>query len=588
MMKTRWTDSVKPEAPLQEYPRPQLQRYLWTNLNGQYDCVINDDFDVIPEKYDLKICVPFSVETPLSGVGRKLAPGEILWYRRYFELDDEYSGKRVILHFGAVDWECRVFVNREMVGGHTGGYIPFSFDITDYLQAGENELVVGVFDPTDAGWQQRGKQVLEPHGIWYTPTSGIWQTVWCEGVSENYIRNVKITPDIDEYCIHTDIDKSFDGGNYKIVATVYDEDETEVYSGAVSDVDIIAMKQFKLWSPEKPHLYNIMFELYFDGELCDTVVSYFGMRKFSVGKDDSGNLRMFLNNKPYFQTGLLDQGYWPDGGMTPPCDEAMIFDIKVMKSLGFNMLRKHIKIEPLRWYYHCDKIGMIVWQDMVSGGKYIGDYLAGVLPNLGKTDIPDNDYERFNRGEKEWRQMFEDELEQMMDTLFNSVCIGSWVIFNEGWGQFDAARIAAKVKKEDPTRLVDHASGWFDQGAGDFQSIHKYVMNIKMPKRDERVFVLSEFGGYSRIVDEHVWDESKSFGYKMFQDKKQLTKAYEKLFEKQIVPLVQKGLSATVYTQLSDVENEVNGIMSYDRDIMKIDGETIQRINKRLVSIVIR
>lgn len=315
-MKTRWTDSVNHDSPLQEYPRPQLKRYLWTNLNGRYDCTINENFEEIPSSYDMKITVPYSVETPLSGIGRMLLPGEILWYRRFFELDSEYNDKRVILHFGAVDYECKVFVNGNMVGGHTGGYIPFSFDITNYLIQGQNELVVGVFDPTDAGLQQMGKQTLNPGEIFYTPTSGIWQTVWLEGVNDYYIRKIKLTPDIDNCCIHTDIDTNEDVAAHKIFATIYDLDENEIFSGEISDVDIINLKTFKLWSPENPNLYNIMLELFVNDVLYDTVVSYFGMRKFSVMKDENNVPRLALNNKIYFQSGVLDQGYWPDGGLT--------------------------------------------------------------------------------------------------------------------------------------------------------------------------------------------------------------------------------------------------------------------------------
>jgi len=586
-MNTRWTENVNLEAPLQEYPRPQLQRYLWTNLNGQYDCAITESFDEIPIEFDMKITVPFAVETPLSGIERQLYPNEILWYRRNFELDEEYEGKRVLLHFGAVDWECKVYINRQMVGGHTGGYAPFTFDITDYLRGGENELVVGVFDPTDKGWQQRGKQVIEPHGFWYTSTSGIWQTVWCEGVEDYYIRNVKITPDIDEFLIHTDIECNIENGNYTFKATVYDDEDAEVFSGEIKDLDAIKLDAYKLWTPESPVLYTVVIELFRDDKLYDTVSTYFGMRKFSTGWDAEGKPRLYLNNKPYFLTGLLDQGYWPDGGMTAPTEEAMIFDIKVMKSLGFNMLRKHIKVEPLRWYYLCDTLGMIVWQDMISGGEYIGNYLAGVLPNLGKTDIKDDDYDRFKRGQPEWREMFEDELAQMIDNLYNCVCIGCWVPFNEGWGQFDAKRIAEEVKTMDPSRIVDHASGWFDQGGGDVKSIHRYILPVKLPKEEDgRPVVLSEFGGYSRVVEDHVWNVDKSFGYKMYSDKKKLTKAYEKLYNNQIIPLISKGLSGVIYTQLSDVENEVNGILTYDREVMKIDGETIQKLNKKLISII--
>ncbi len=588
-MKTRWTDSVNPDNPLPEYPRPQFKRNIWTNLNGQYDYKITDSMEDIPTEFDGKIVVPYAIESELSGVCRPLNPMEILWYHRTFSVGSEYESKRVILHFGAVDWECRVYVNGVFVGGHTGGYIPFSFDITDYLNEGENQFYVSVFDPTDKGWQQRGKQVLETKGFWYTATSGIWQTVWLEGVEQNHISSLKLVPDIDEYCVHVDID--IDGeetSDYEIVATVFDDKKEEIFNGKISCVDVIPMKKFKLWSPEKPNLYDVMFELYCDGLLCDTVISYFGMRKFSVGNDDSGLPRLFLNNKPYFQIGLLDQGYWPDGGMTAPCDEALSFDIKVAKSLGFNMLRKHIKVEPLRWYYHCDKIGMIVWQDMVSGGEYIGDYLAGVLPNMGRRFIKDDDYVRFNRGESSWREQFEEELSQMISDLYNCTSICCWVPFNEGWGQFDADRIAKKIKSADPSRLVDHASGWFDQKGGDINSIHKYVLKVRKPKMDKRPFVLSEFGGYSRVVQKHTMNEKKAFGYKMFKDKKLLSEAYEKLINKQIIPLINKGLSGIIYTQITDVENEVNGIMTFDRDIIKINEETIMKLNKRMFSIIVR
>ncbi len=585
-METRWTKEVNKEAPLQEYPRPQLRRNIWTNLNGQFDYAISNSMEEIPVDYEGKITVPFAIECQLSGVERRLDPMDILWYHKTFTLGEEYDSKHVILHFGAVDWECRVYINGKFVGGHTGGYCPFSFDITEYLVDGENELHVSVFDPTDKGWQQRGKQAIKQVGFWYTPTTGIWQTVWLEAVDEKYITNVKLTPDIDEYCVHVDIETTAEA-DYKIVATVFDEDEEVVFTSGIGCVDVIPMTRFKLWTPEKPNLYNVMFELYHKDLLVDTVVSYFGMRKFSMEKDENGIPRLFLNNKPYFQIGLLDQGYWPDGVMTAPTDEAMIFDIKVMKSLGFNMLRKHIKVEPLRWYYHCDKIGMIVWQDMVSGAKHPGNFLVGAVPFF-QISVKDDAYALFHREEKAWRDQFEDELEQMMATLHNCVSIGCWVPFNEGWGQFDAKRIAEKVKQLDPSRVVDHASGWFDQKGGDLRSMHRYVVPVTKGRSDNRAFVLSEFGGYSRIVPGHTMDENKAFGYLMYKDKKSLTKAYEKLFNKQIIPLVSKGLSAVVYTQLSDVENETNGIMTYDRDIMKIDNETIVKINKRLFSILVR
>lgn len=579
-MRSVWYDKVDTACPLPEYPRPQLVRENWLNLNGKFDYAILPAAQKWAENFDGEILVPFAVESLLSGVEKPLSPSDRLWYRKRFSVPTAMLGKNILLHFGGVDWQCEVFINHHSVGKHTGGYCAFSFDITEYLTEGENELVVCVYDPTESGWQQRGKQVNDTHGFWYTATSGIWQTVWLEAVSDVYVQKLRFVPNIDRKVIRVKTELNTDT-EAEIYATVTFAGDV-VFSGAIEKDTEIALPNAALWTPETPNLYDVSLEIKVDGALTDTVTSYFGMRKFHVDKDQKGVMRLFLNNKPYFQKGLLDQGYWPDGGMTPPTDEAMIFDIAEMKRLGFNMLRKHIKIEPLRWYYHCDRLGMIVWQDMMSGGKYIGDFYAGFLPNIGILHVKDNKYNVFSRTEKSWRDDFERELTEMIDLLYNTVSLYCWVPFNEAWGQFDALRICAYVRKLDDTRVIDHASGWYDQGGGDVQSMHKYILPIRMRKPDHRAFVITEFGGYSQKEEGHMWNPKKAFGYLMFKDKASLTAAYGKLMKKQVIPLVEKGLSGTIYTQVSDVENEVNGIYTYDRAVLKLEEDTVIALNKQL------
>lgn len=581
-MKSIWTDKVDKVNPLPEYPRPQFERDCWQSLNGEWDYFIATRGEKWISTYKDKIIVPFAIESLLSGVEKPLKPTDRLWYQKKFTVNESLKGKRIILNFGAVDWQCKVYINKEQVGSHTGGYINFSFDITDFLVDGENILTLCVYDPTESGWQQRGKQDNHPHGFWYTATSGIWQTVWLEGVSESHIEKIKVLPDIDKGTVNIKT-TLVNSENCRIVLTVYDSGK-EIIETEISEDETVDMgKDFKLWSPEEPNLYNIAVELIKNGDTVDTVKSYFGMRKFSYGKDNFGIVRLLLNNKPYFQNGLLDQGYWPDGGLTPPSDEAMIFDIKETKRLGFNMLRKHIKIEPMRWYYHCDRLGMLVWQDMMSGGAYIGDFYAGFLPNIG-VKVKDNNYKTFKREKKEARDNYKTELTEMIDQLYNVVSIFCWVPFNEGWGQFDALNICNYVKSLDSSRVVDHASGWYDQHGGDIQSMHKYVFPIIMPKLDKkRAFVITEFGGYQNSYTGHTWSENKSFGlYLKFKNKQTLTNAYKKLYEKQIIPLIDKGLCGTVYTQVSDVENELNGLFTYDRAHLKIDEKTLMDINKQM------
>ncbi len=582
---TRWAKEAMCDLPLPEYPRPQMVRENWVNLNGMFDFAITSANESWCDNYNEKIRVPFAAESCLSGVCKRVTKNDLMWYRKKLVLPESFNGKRVILHFGAVDWQCNVFVNAKEVGSHTGGYCPFSFDITDALVDGENELTVKVFDPTDEGWQNRGKQASESHGFWYTATSGIWQTVWMEAVSADYIKGYKLTPDIDEgvLSIKTDII-----GSGSLSIKVFDG-ETIVAEKGLSADDKVQIPEAKLWSPENPFLYDFELSLIAaDGTICDSVKGYFAMRKFSIAPYE-GYSRLYLNNEPYFQRGLLDQGYWSDGVMTPPTDEAMIYDIAKMKEFGFNMLRKHIKVEPARWYYHCDRLGMLVWQDMISGGKALNLFHAGVLPNIQGFLNPlfnwskkDNAYSVFNRDKIEWRTQFEEELFEMIDSLYNYPSICCWVPFNEGWGQFDAKRIGDAIKAYDPSRYVDHASGWYDQKGCDFRSMHKYIMPVILPKYDGRPIVLSEYGGYSHKIENHVWNWEKSFGYQMYDSKQTLTKAYKDLHEKQIIPAIKKGLSATVYTQVSDVEFEVNGILTYDRELVKIEEDVLKDINSKM------
>ena len=580
-IRTPWFDKVDRHLPLAEYPRPQFERKDWICLNGEYDYAITGDTADAPKKYDGKILVPFSVESELSGVGKALLPEQRLWYRRQFTVGNEFSGKEALLHFGAVDWQCSVWVNGKLVGEHTGGYNPFTFNITDVITEGENELVVKVFDPTDAGHQQRGKQILVTKGFWYTATSGIWQTVWLEPVNRCRIDSLRLVPDIDEGVIRINIKRTCKCGG-KLYAKVLEGDKV-VFDSEIADKAAIPVPDARLWSPEDPFLYTLLLTLDCNGEK-DEVSSYFGMRKFSIVKDSAGIPRLGLNNKPYFQRGLLDQGYWPESQLTPPADEAMIFDIEKMKELGYNMLRKHIKEEPLRWYYHCDRLGMLVWQDMISGGQYIGNVLAGVLPNIN-IHVKDSKYKSFKRDKPEWRQEFKDELFGMIDNLYNCVSICCWVPFNEGWGQFDAKEIGTAIKNYDPSRFVDHASGWHDQGGPEFKSIHKYILPVHAPtarRTAGRPIVLSEYGGYSWNIVEHAWNPKRSFGYIMFKNSEKLSAAYKRLHESQVIPLINKGLCATVYTQVSDVEFEVNGIYSYDRKILKLDADTVRAVNAKL------
>ncbi|MBQ9552192.1 MAG: glycoside hydrolase family 2 [Clostridia bacterium] len=575
-IRTKWSETIDKSCPLNEYPRPQMARDSYQCLNGEYDYAVLPLAQKTMGESHGKILVPFAVETELSGVEKPLDEHHALWYRRTFTVAEDYDGKRVLLHFGAVDWQCEVWVNGVAVGSHIGGYCPFTFDITDYLDE-ENELIVRVVDPTDKGGQPRGKQVQKPVGFWYTATSGIWQTVWLEVVPRHYIRQLKLTPDIDRSVLRVETPQNV-GSRLKVEVR---DGEKVVASAVITEGESVAIPNARLWSPEEPFLYDLSVSLLDGDEAVDTVSSYFGMRKFSMAKDQNGYLRLCLNNKPYFQKGLLDQGYWPDGGLTAPSDEALIYDIQTMRDLGFNVLRKHIKVEPLRWYYHCDRLGMLVWQDMPNGCD-VNMFVAGVLPNINLRTLNDKHEKLFCRTDPKAQDLFRAELDEMLSHLYNVVSICCWVPFNESWGQFDAVNVAKHVKQFDPTRFVDHASGWHDQGAGDFKSIHRYVVPLNTLRADKRAFVISEYGGYSRVIEGHVWNRQKCFGYRMFKDEQTLSDAYRKLHEKQVYHLLKKGLCALIYTQVSDVENEVNGILTYDRKLVKLDEAMIREINAKL------
>ncbi|MDR2047803.1 MAG: glycoside hydrolase family 2 [Clostridiales bacterium] len=580
---TAWGERLKglpDEIPLSEYPRPQFERGSFFNLNGRWDYAIlkkNESF-FAPQG---KILVPFSPESPLSGVGRRLTPDEKLHYRREFELDCGFVKSSVFLHFGAVDQSCVVTVNGACAGTHTGGFLPFSLDVSEYVRAGGNEIAVEVEDCTDAGYFSRGKQSSKPGGIFYSPQSGIWQTVWLESLPKTYLSSVKMTPDIDRGVLSVEPFVCGGADSDTVRAVVFDGERIVTEAELIPNREnSISIPDFELWSPESPRLYGIRFTV---GE--DVVRSYFGMRKFAVSRDGEGIIRMTLNNKPYFHNGLLDQGYWPDGLLTPPSDEAMLNDIRTVKNLGFNMLRKHIKIEPLRWYYHCDREGVLVWQDMVNGGEKMNIHITGILPFLGvHINDGEKNYKKFGRQNAEGRKNYYAETEKTVGHLYNSVCIAVWVPFNEGWGQFDALKAVDFIRERDKSRLVDHASGWHDQGGGDLKSLHVYFKPVKIrrDKKGARPVALSEFGGYSYGVPEHVQNPARAFGYKIFKTEAALNDAYGELYRRRIVPALKDGLCACVYTQVSDVEDEINGLMTYDRAVCKLNAKTVREINALL------
>ena len=565
---TPWGETLDPDHVHEEYPRPQLVRSQWECLNGYWDYAIVNKSDKEntrpPKQWDGKILVPFSPEAPLSGVERQLQPGEYLWYHRCLNVEKTGDTKRCLLHFGAVDERCHGYVNGKYVGSHRGGYLPFTWDITDYLKDGENHFHLVVADDSEKGKASKGKQKLLRGGMFYTAQSGIWQTVWMEWVPQNYIESLHMTPDIDNRQLTLEIHTKQPARSYR--AYVYDQEKMICSMESELNKMILNIPNQHLWSPEDPFLYTIKIEA--DEDQVD---SYFAMRQWTLEKDDDGILRTCLNHQFYFQNGLLDQGYWPDGLYTPPSDEALIYDIQTMKQLGFNMLRKHAKIESLRWYYHCDRLGMVVWQDMVNGGDVpsplLVTYLPTGLPVVQK--LPKDLPWMTGRKDKKVREAWILECDETVRLLYNCPSLACWVPFNEGWGQFDTQRVTDRIRTMDATRFIDAASGWFDLGCGDFVSEHNYFRKLEVHLDGKRAFVLSEYGGYACHVDGHsAVDEV--YGYKTYEDTEKLNDAFWKMMTESVEPLIKKGLCAAVYTQVSDIEEEVNGVLTYDRKVCKI------------------
>lgn len=589
-LRTPWSPAAP--CPLPEYPRPQMTRPRWINLNGLWAYAVLPKDSSAPQAYNGSILVPYPLESSLSGVQKPLLPDQKLWYRRFFQnpiASDEkvpWGGERALLHFGAVDDECEVWVNSRSVGAHCGGYLPFTFDITAALIGGENELVISVEDPTDTGLQQRGKQALHPKGIWYTSISGIWQTVWLEIVPSNSIEALKLTPDLDSQTLTVEVKVRSEAEPESLNIEVEASSGVKViaFSGGQAHLPVrLAIPNPILWSPTSPHLYDLRVRLVQANRVLDEVGSYFAMRKFGLRRDAAGHLRFALNGEPLFLYGPLDQGYYPDGLYTPPSEEAMLFDIQYARQIGCNMIRKHVKVEPLRWYYHCDRLGMIVWQDMPNGGRIDGELVAILTLLFGFHRADTRRLSRFGRADPANRAAYHAELQGMIDHLYNAPCIAIWAPFNESWGQFHANEAAAWLKAYDPTRLVDQASGWFDQGGGDFQSKHIYFKKLRRPRSGERAFVISEFGGYSLKVPGHVWNENKKFGYRFYISSEALTGAYLALLEDELKPLIPQGLAAAVYTQATDVEIEINGFLTYDRKVEKMDAQAICQAHAELI-----
>ena len=564
------------DKPLAEYPRPQFARDSYINLNGCWDYAIYNRNDEFPG-WQGKILVPFSPESLLSGLpeGTAVLPDDVLCYRLKFDVKPDFPKAHTFLHFDAVDCKCRVYLNEKELGTHVGGYVPFTFDVTRTLRAGGNILEVVVTDPSDTSWHTRAKQRIKRGGIWYTPQSGIWQSVWLESVPATYLRDMTILPDIDRDKLVLKLDIEGEATCADVV--VMDGNKLLKAQKCFGDTVVVDFDDYELWSPENPKLYDLAVRV---GD--DVVRSYFGMRKFSVITDRKGYKRLALNNKPYFHSGVLDQGYWSDGMLTPPSYAALEYDVKFVKAMGFNMIRKHIKIEPMRFYYHCDKEGILVWQDMVSGGTDYNFLAIGILPFVG-IHVKDNKYKFFGRADKEGRDEFVAEMKTTVNRLKNCVSLAVWVPFNEGWGQFDSVEITKQLRALDNTRIIDSVSGWHDQGedTSQLKSLHIYFKPVRIPD-DKRCVVLSEFGGYSLPTEGHMFSPDKLFGYKMYKSPEAFAEAFEKLYDTQIVPQIAKGLSATVYTQVSDVEEEINGLITYDRRIVKIPVERVKRVNTKL------
>ncbi len=570
-IRTSFSEKVDPSNPLPEYPRPQLVREQWQNLNGLWDYAIVPKGSNQPEKFDGKILVPFAIESSLSGVGKTVGESNELWYYRNFTVPASWKYKKIILNFGAVDWIADVWVNDVKVGSHQGGYTPFGFEITPFLLKDKSQkLIVRVWDPTDKGFQPRGKQVDAPRGIWYTAVTGIWQTVWIEPVEPVYIAHLKTIPNVD-------------GNNVSVRAVIQESSPADVVEVKVLDAGnivgsgkaaagqevLVAVPQAKLWSPESPFLYYIEVSVIRNGVTGDKLKSYFGMRKISTKRDGNGIFRLQLNNRDYFQFGPLDQGWWPDGLYTAPTDEALLYDIKKTRDFGFNMIRKHVKVEPARWYYHCDRQGILVWQDMPSGDRspqwQTRNYFNG--PEFQRSAHSEENYRR------EWKEI--------IDFTYSNPSVVVRVPFNESWGQFKTPEIVEWTKNYDPSRLVNPASGGNHYDVGDMIDMHNYPEPVMGLFDSKRVNVLGEYGGIGLVYENNVWEKDRNWGYVQYKSKEEATNAYIRMAEilKKLIPYC---YSAAVYTQTTDVEVEINGLMTYDRKVIKLDEERIRKVNQEV------
>jgi len=571
---TEWSKEVNPDLPHQDYPRPNLVRDDWSSLNGRWYFEITPKEEGIPKRFRQEIIVPFPVESALSRIQQNVTPEQKIWYKRTFFIPEEWSGRFVLLHFGASDWETTVYINGTEIGKHRGGYDAFSLDISRYLdERGVQEIIVSVWDPTDTYHQPRGKQKINPSGIWYTPVSGIWQSVWIEPVNFAYIDRYKCTPDIDQATVELEVEAENGVPGDTILADItfggYVVTSAKFPLGQQATVEI---SNPRLWSPDSPDLYDIRLRLLRDGEVLDGVNGYFGMRKIEISEDPNGTKRIFLNSKPIFQFGLLDQGWWPDGLYTAPSDEALKSDIIRTKEMGYNVIRKHVKVELARWYYHCDQLGMLVWQDMPNSDKK-----AEWKPPSGIDGV---EIEREFISEAQYKIEFE----EIITELYNHPSIIKWIPFNEGWGQFNTEEIFNWVSTLDSTRLLGGPSGGNYFPVGDTRDYHKYPGPEMPPEDPDRALILGEFGGLGLPLEGHLWQPDKNWGYINIQKQKDLLKAYLDLLE-QLKPMIKDGLAGAIYTQTTDVEGEVNGIMTYDREVIKMKSRKIRKAHNELYNL---
>ena len=572
-IKTKWAEQINPQNVLPEYPRPQLERTDWVNLNGEWEYAIKPKGEVEPNSFDGNILVPFAVESSLSGVQKEVGENNELWYKRSFAVPANWKNKDVVLNFGAVDWKADVFVNDILIGSHQGGFTPFSFNITPYLTGKSNQkLVVRVWDPSDRGYQPRGKQTSNPEGIWYTPVTGIWQTVWLEPVATNHITSVKSIPNIDNGTMNVTVGTSQPCNTAVVEVKLLDKGQVVASAKGVQGKELrLAVQNPTLWDTSNPYLYDMKVSLTKDGKVVDDVKSYTAFRKISSKRDANGIMRMQLNNKNLFQYGPLDQGWWPDGLYTAPTDEALLYDIVKTKDWGFNMIRKHVKVEPARWYYHCDKEGILVWQDMPSGD--MGNQWAPHTYNGG------TDKERSSASIANYYQ----EWKEIMDLCVSHPSVVVWVPFNEAWGQFDTEKVAEWTKNYDPSRLVNPASGGNHRACGDILDLHNYPGPSMFLFDPQRVTVLGEYGGIGLPLENHLWWNKRNWGYVQFKNSDEVTAEYVK-YANELKEMVDRGFSAAVYTQTTDAAGEVNGLMTYDRKEIKINEAAVKKANQAVIN----